>query len=151
MLAVRPTTDASAVNAVLHHPAIASKLHTDDREPGYVEHPALTTYLATIDDAAAGVFLAIRLSRWEVEAHVAILPSYVRRARDLCRLFLKQAFAPSDVQRVTAPVLATLPSAANLCRRLGFLDEGVRRAACRINGYPVDVLQLGLTRNDFCV
>jgi hypothetical protein len=146
---VVPLADPEAVNSILHHPAIVAKLRHDGRDPGYINHPLVSYHGAYVGDAPVGVFTAVRFSPWEVEVHVAILSSAIRHARRLCWLFLAQVFADSDVMRVTAYVLGTLPSAANLCRKLGFADEGRRRDACRVHGEPVDVLILGLTRADW--
>jgi RimJ/RimL family protein N-acetyltransferase len=67
-------------------------------------------------------------------------------SRDLARLYLSCIFEDDEIERVTAYVLGTLPSAANFCRRLGFEYEGARRNACRVDGVLTDVLIYGLTR-----
>lgn len=140
--------DPEAVNSILQDTAMHAKLVHDARAPGFIEHPLVSYYGAYIDDRLVGVFTGVDFTAWELEVHVAIVPSAIRHARRLCRLYLEEMFAAPDRQRVTAYVLGTLPSAANLCRRLGFVDEGVRRKACRIDGKPVDVIVLGMTRDD---
>lgn len=135
--------DRDAINAALQHPAIAPKLRHDARDPGYIDHPQVR-YVGAWTDCFAGVFIAIDVTPWEVEAHVALLPHAVREARALAKLFIARELERPELQRITAKVMATLPSAANFCRKLGFVDEGVMRAACRIDGAPVDVLVLGL-------
>jgi len=149
MLTVKAIRDSRAVDAVLCHPAIAPKLRHDGREPGFIKHRLVSYYGAFVDDRLVGVFTAVAFTRWEVEVHVAIIPDAIRHAHELCRLFLAEVFAKRDVMRVTAYVLATLTSAANLCRRLGFVDEGRRRDACRVDGMATDVIVLGMTRRDW--
>lgn len=137
-----PLSDPDAINAVLQHPAIAPKLRHDAREPGYIDHPAVR-YVGAWTERFAGVFVAIEVSPWEVEAHVALLPHALPQSRDLARLFIAREFEQPELQRITAKVLGTLPSAANFCRKVGFVDEGVMRAACRIKDEPIDVVVLG--------
>lgn len=147
MLSVQPIDDAGAIDAILTDPWVASRIRHDDREPGYIDHPAVTYYGAYIGDALVGVFIAIRHSPWEVEAHAALLRFAVVHGRDLGRAFIRQVFTDPDVMRITAPVLSSLPSAANFCRRLGFVNEGVRRDAVKIDGVVADVIYLGLLRS----
>lgn len=150
MLEVRLISDPDAIDSVLQHPSVYAKLRHDAREPGYIEHPLASYWGAYADDALVGVFLAVRFSRWEVEAHVGILPHAVKHGRALSRLFLTRVFEDSDVERVTAYILSTLPSAGNLCLKLGFSREGCRRNAVRVDGRLADVLVYGLTRTDWC-
>lgn len=146
MLRVEPTADATAIDGVLTDPWVATRIRHDAREPGYIDHPALTYHGAYIDSALAGVFMAIRHSPWEVEVHAALLRSATWHGRALGALFLDQLWQDPQLLRITAPVLSTLPSATNYCKRLGFEVEGVRRAAVRVNGRPADVIYLGLLR-----
>lgn len=147
MLAIQLLTDPIAIDAILSTPIISNKLRHDDREPGYIDHPALTYHGAYVDGALSGLFMAIQHSPWEVEVHAALKPHVIRQARDLGALFVASLWRDQpDLQRITAPVLSTLPSAANYCRRLGFEDEGVRRNAVRVNGALVHVVYLGLLR-----
>jgi len=147
MLSIQPLTDPAQIHAILTQPAVAARIRHDDRTPGYIAHPALTYRGAYMDGLLCGLFMSIQHSPWEVEVHAALLPHVIRHARDLGALFLASLWRDQpDLQRITAPVLSTLPSAANYCRRLGFEDEGVRRNAVRVNGALVDVVYLGLLR-----
>lgn len=148
-LSVQPLSDQEQINAILSDPWIAAKLVRDDGAAAFVAHPLLSYHGAYVDGRLVGLFIAVRFTRWEVEVHGALLRPAVPHSRALGRLFLHQVFADPDVQRATAYVVATLPSAANWCRRMGFVDEGRRRDACRVNGAPVDVLILGLTRGEW--
>ncbi len=146
MLDVRPLASPSVIHDVLTDPWVAQHIRHDAREPGYIEHPAMSYHGAYIDGELAGVFMAIAHTPWEIEVHAALLRQATRHGRALGRLFLDQLWQDAELMRVTAPVLSTLTSAANYCRKLGFQDEGVRRRACRVNGLPVDVIYLGLLR-----
>ncbi len=147
MLSVAPIHDRAAINAVLSYPWIRAKIAQDGREPGYIDHPLVSYHGAYIDGALVGVFIAVQFTRWEVEVHAALLRPAIRHGRDLGRMFLTFVFADPEVLRATAYVLGTLPSAANYCRRLGFVDEGARRSACMVGGVPTDIVVLGLLRN----
>lgn len=148
MLTLQTLTDPDAVNRILSDPWIAPKLAQDGREPGYVNHPLVSYHGAYIDGTLVGLFIAVQFTRWEVEVHAALLRPALPHARDLGRLFLAQVFRDSGVMRVTAYVLGTLPSAANYCRKLGLVDEGVRRSATMVGGKATDVLVLGLVRSE---
>lgn len=149
MIEVRPLADAAAIDSVLREPSIAAKLEHAGREPGYIDHPLASYWGAYVDAELAGVFLAVRFTQWEIEAHVAILREHVRHSRALAALFLSRCFEDEEVGRVTAYVMDTLPSAANFCRKLGFADEGRRHHAWRRDDEWRDVLILGLTRQDW--
>lgn len=146
MIAVAPLSDRIAIDRILQRESIASKIKRDGQYVGFVDHPLVSYHGAYINGALVGVFIAVRFSTWEREVHAALLPEALARSRDLARLFLDQMFADSEVLRVTGYVLATLPNAANFCRRLGFEHEGTRRSACRIGGRATDVLVMGLVR-----
>ncbi|WP_398457425.1 hypothetical protein [Sphingomonas albertensis] len=147
MLSVEPIHDRAVIDAVLSDPWVRAKIAQDDREPGYIDHPLVSYHGAYVDGALAGVFIAVQFTRWEVEVHAALLRPAIRHGRDLGRMFLASVFADPEVLRATAYVLGTLPSAANYCRRLGFVDEGVRRSACMVGGVPTDIVVLGLLRS----
>ena len=146
---IEPTTDRATVDRILQHPAIASRIRHDFREPGYIDHPLVTHLLATVNGEPAGVFLAVQFSDLEVELHAAVLPQFIRHGRALGRECLAHVFGDPAVMRATAYVIEGLESAANYCRRLGFITEGFRRDACRKDGRLVGVHVLGITRADF--
>jgi len=131
---------------VLHDPWVVARIRHDDREPGYIEHPALTYTAAFIGEEAVGVFMAIQHSPWEVEVHAALKRKATHYARELGCMFLDRLWQRPELMRITAPVLSTLPSAVNYCKRLGFEVEGVKRRAVKVNGVPADVIYLGLLR-----
>ena len=149
ILSVRPLRSPAIIDRILRHPAIGPKIAHDDRQPGYIDHPLVSYCGGYADSRIVAVFTAIQFSRWEVEVHGAVLPEALRHGRALGRLFLDRVFADPDTMRATAYVLGTLPSAANWCRRLGFVDEGRRRDACRVAGVATDVLVLGMTRGEW--
>jgi hypothetical protein len=146
MLRVAPINDGAAIDQLLADPWVAARIRHDAREPGFIDHPALTYYGAYVDADLVGVFMAITHSPWEVEVHAALLRSATGHGRTLGQLFLDRLWRDPELMRITAPVLSTLPSAANYCRRLGFKDEGVKRRACKVDGQPADVIYLGLLR-----
>jgi RimJ/RimL family protein N-acetyltransferase len=147
-LSVDLADDPALINAVLRDPWIAARVRHDGREPGYIDDPNLAYYAARVDGRIAGVFMAIAHSRWEVEVHAALARWATPYGRKLGLMFLDELWSAPDLMRITAPVLATLPSAVNYCHRLGFEREGVKRSACRIDGAAVDVVYLGLLRSE---
>lgn len=149
MIAVRPLRDPAAVDRILQDPWIAPKLRHGDREPGYIDHPLLDYFGAYVGGDFVGVFTAIDFSSWEVEVHAALLRRALPHSRALGRMFLDQLFRRPELQRVTAHVLGDLLTAANYCRRLGFVDEGARRNAVVKEGRVLPVLTLGMTRSDW--
>jgi len=148
MLTVKLITDAAVINAVLQSPWIADKIRHDSRDPGYIDSPNIEYHAARVGGRIAGVFMAIRHSEYEIEVHAALARWATRHGRALGAMFLAQLWEDGNLLRITAPVLATLPSAVNYCLRLGFQREGVKRSACWINGAPVDVVYLGMLRGE---
>lgn len=149
LLRLEPTDDADLVDAVLSDPWIAGRLRHDARAPQYLASPAVSYLAAYVGNGMAGVFIAGRVGSYEVEAHVALYRSGTRHGRRLAAVFLARAFADPAVLRVSAPVLASLPSSANFCRRLGFVQEGLKRSACLRDGVPTDIIMFGLTREEW--
>ena len=147
-LSVAPIADPAVINAVLQSPWIAARIRHDTREPGYIDSPNIEYHAARVDGRIAGVFMAIRHSEYELEVHAALARWAIRHGRTLGAMFLDQLWEDLDLLRITAPVLATLPSAVNWCVKLGFEREGVKRSACRIDGEPVDVVYLGMLRSE---
>lgn len=143
---VEPIDDPATIDRILTDPWIADRIRHDAREPGYIDHPALTYHGAFVGGDLVGVFIAIRHSPWEIEVHAALSREATRHGRGLGAMFLASLWSDPELQRVTAPVLSTLPSAVNYCRRLGFELEGVRRRAVQIDGKVADVIWLGLLR-----
>jgi hypothetical protein len=139
VIRVAPLADADAIDRILTDPWIAPKLRHDAREPGFIDHPAAHYWGAWVDGELVGVFLAIRASPWEVEVHAGLLRHAVRHSRALAQAFIAEQFADPELLRLTAYVIGDLPSAANWCRRLGFVDEGARRNAVVKSGKVLDV------------
>ena len=120
-----------------------------DHRPAYPVFDQTATYLsAFVDGKFAGAFLAIKSSFIEYDLHALLKKSHIKQSRDLGRAFLLWAFA-HPIERVTAYIIEGLGSAANYCRKLGFVDEGVRRNACIQNGIKKNVYILGMTREDW--
>lgn len=149
MLTVQPLSDPDIIHQIVTDPWIADRLRHDGREPGYIDHPALTYHGAYIGGILAGVFLAIRVSPWETEVHAALLKRAIPYSRDLGALFLAHLWRDPKLLRISAPVMEALPSAGNYCLKLGFELEGFKRDAVVIGGVQCGVYQLGLTRNDW--
>jgi len=124
-----------------------ARTYHDDRQRGYVDHPAITYYGAYVGSDLAGVFLAKATTPEDMGVHVALRRWATPFGRTLGKLFITTIFRDVLVERLSADVLGTLPSAVNYCRRLGFVDEGVRRNACRVGGRLTDVVMLGLLRD----
>lgn len=142
MISLSPLFDARRINGILQDPWVASKLGGVE----YLAHPLVSYLGASLDGRLCGVFITARFSAREIEVHAALLRGALPHAREFGILYLAQAFEDDAVARVTAYVRSSLPSAANYCRKLGFVDEGRRREAADEGD---DVLVLGMTRGDF--
>jgi len=149
MLLVHPLTDRAAIQSIVTDPWVASRLRHDAREPGYIEHDALTYHGAYWEGGLYGLFMEIRLSPWETEVHAALLKDAIGLSHAFGYEFLTQLWQTPALRRITAPVVDTLPSARNYCLNLGFEMEGYRRDAVMIDGKPHGIYQLGLTREDW--
>ena len=148
MASLRKVTDAAAIHAVITDPWIAAKVRHDHREPGYIDHPDVE-YLGCYDgEELAGVFMLIH-DYIEVGMHAYIRKPWTRFGREWGRAAIDHAFARDTVQRITAPVIEGLESAANYCRKLGFRDEGFQRNAIQKGGRLVGIHLLGMTREDW--
>jgi RimJ/RimL family protein N-acetyltransferase len=70
-------------------------------------------------------------------------------ADEASRLLLRFAFGSLGLHRVFLQVSVTNQSAINLYRRLGFVEEGVLRAAVFADGHFVDRLLLSMLSHEF--
>jgi hypothetical protein len=125
-----------------------TKIGHDHRPAAHIDHPAVTYLSAWIGNSFAGAFMAIRFSAIEIELHALLKKSSLKHSRALGMACLEWAFT-QPIQRVTAYIIEGLESAKNYCLKLGFKEEGCRRAACMQGGIVKDVYVLGMTRLDW--
>lgn len=67
---------------------------------------------------------------------------------EVSKVAIKYMFQVLNLQRVSGSFFMYNLSAINLCKRLGFKEEGVVRKGARVNEQPVDVKILGLLREE---
>lgn len=128
---------------------IVGRLSYDEHQAAPIEHPLVSYLAAYVDNEFAGIFMAIKFSKFEIEVHALLKQNYVKQSRELGGLFLDWAFKADSVQRVTAYIIGDLVTARNYVKKLGFKQEGVRRHACRKNGKPVDVYLMGILKDEW--
>jgi hypothetical protein len=145
-----PIPSDSELIAALYRDPWVSRVGHDHRPASPVHHPSAHYLGAYVHGAFVGAFLVIESGWVELDLHALLSRRALPACREFGRLCLAAAFAWSaEIQRVTAYVLQGLESARNYCRKLGFVDEGMRRDAARINGAPVGVYVLGMTRSEW--
>lgn len=147
MLAVTEGITKGHLLEVYSDPYI-TKIGHDHRPAAPIDHPAITYLSAWVGNTFAGAFMAIRFSPIEIELHALLKRSVLKHSRALGMACLEWAFA-QPIQRVTAYIIEGLESAKNYCIKLGFKEEGRRRAACVQNGMLKDIYVLGMTRMDW--
>jgi hypothetical protein len=125
-----------------------TKIRHDHRPAAPIQHPLVTYLSAWIGGNFAGAFVAVRFSPVEIELHALLMRSSLKHSRSLGNACLQWAFA-QPIQRVTAYVIEGLEAAKNYCLKLGFKEEGRRRAACMQGGIAKDIYVLGMTRLDW--
>lgn len=149
MLELKPLNDEAAIAALHADPYIARVGH-DHRPSSPVLHPAARYIGAYAYSRLVGAFLVIESGFIEWDVHALLAKRALPYSRTLGRMLLAHLFeAYSELQRVTAYVIEGLTSARNYCLKLGFVDEGMRRACCMQNGNLLGVHTLGMTRNDW--
>ena len=125
-----------------------TRIGHDHRPAAPINHPLVTYLSAWTNSTFAGAFIAIRFSPIEIELHALLKKSSIKHSRSLGLACLEWAFS-QPIQRVTAYIIEGLESAKNYCIKLGFKEEGRRRAACLQGGIIKDVYVLGMTRQDW--
>jgi hypothetical protein len=113
-----------------------------------VIHPLATYISAWIGDKFAGAFLAVRQSQHDIELHALLLRESVRHSRQFSIHAVDWCFA-QGVNRVTALIVEGLEKTVNMCRKLGFSHEGLRRDSVMGNGRMVGVHMMGVTRAEW--
>lgn len=147
-LSISSVTNPLALRELYADPYIARVGH-DHRSAEVLIHPDAHYFAASVDGVMVGAFLLIESGYIEVDVHALLRRQALPHCRDLGRLFLDEVFRMQHVQRVMAQVIEGLESARNYCLRLGFKNEGFKRAACMRSGQLVGVHMLGLTRTDW--
>lgn len=133
---------------VYSDPHMASAGH-DHRECTPIIHPLASYLTAYASGHFAGAFLAIRVSRLEIDAHVFLKKEFTHESRALGHEFLAWAFLKDDVQRVSANIREGLESVRNYCLRLGFKQEGFKRHAVCKDGAIGGIYMMGITKQDW--
>ena len=119
----------------------------DDMHPASPVSHDLARYASVyLNGAFVGAYLVIEFSAYEWEVHTLLQKAATPASRAAGRKLLGLLFEDPDKQRVTGWVRADLKTATNLCGKLGLLVEGVKSDAVRVNGRPVDLVIMGLTR-----
>lgn len=72
-------------------------------------------------------------------------------AEEATRLLLDFAFRDLSLHRLCSHVLASHLAAVRMYEKVGFVHEGVLRAAAHIDGHYVDVIVLGILREQYVV
>lgn len=121
----------------------------DGYVPSPILHPLVTTLSAWVNGEFAGLFLAIRYSKYEIELHSLLKYQFIKHSRDLGKMVVEWSFSLPDMMRVTAHIMEGQETARNYALKVGFKLEGVRRNACIKNGSPRSVYMLGITKEDW--
>lgn len=138
-----------AIDGILLDPSLVDQIGYDGSPAGFINHPLHHYFGAYVECELVGIFHVVIVTDWEIDAHIAILPGAMRHGRALAREFTALMFESTTIMRITAQVLSPLLTAANFCRKLGFVDEGHRRHVCKRGDEVLDVIILGLTREDW--
>lgn len=145
MFHVEPISDREEIERVLHDPYISDRMSRDSHTLAYSEHPGVI-YL---DARGDGVFILVRSMDTEMEAHAALYEDSATRSRQHVINMVNWVFSNTDVIRIKAPITARLMSVINLCKKIGFVEEGVLRKQERKGGKLYDVHIMTMMREDW--
>lgn len=130
---------------------IQDRISTDLRPASVIDHP-LVNYLSVFDDGEfVGAYLVIDFSPYEKEVHMHLMKKGMRASRESSRLVANRIFTDQHIQRITVWVSSGIPTVVNHCVNMGFVVEGVKRSAIMAGGELLDLVLLGLTREDWRV
>lgn len=137
-----------AIGAICADPYVARAGH-DHRPTAPISHPSVSYLGAYAYGELVGAFLVIKSGFIEWDLHSLLTRKALPWCRDLGRLCLSWCFGHKAIERVTAYVIEGLETAKNYCLRLGFVIEGFRRNAAKVNGEFRGVHVLGMTRAEW--
>ena len=121
----------------------------DFRSAEPIDHPLVSYYSVFQAKTFLGAFLCVQFSRVEVELHSLLLHTSVRFSRKAMKLMLNTIFSNKSVNRVTGWIRSDYKTIINHGLKLGFLKEGVKRYGAVKNGKNLDVVLMGMTRDDW--
>lgn len=144
-----PSKQRHIIDSLCEDEYIASRVRHDLRKPGFIDHPAVEYFGAYVRGKLAGAYFVVKVSAIEVDLHALLLRSAARHSRQLARMIFACIFSNPSINRITAQIREGLESVRNHCIKVGFKYEGFRRGACLLDGRPVGLHILGLTRDDW--
>ena len=123
------------------------KIKHDHAELGYIDHPMVDYYSCFIDDEFVGCYIVAKISPIDYEVHMLLLPTEVKRHRELGLKMATILFEETD--RISTIIIDGMNSAKNYVKKLGFKLEGVKREAFEQNCIKKDAYLYGLLKKDF--
>jgi RimJ/RimL family protein N-acetyltransferase len=165
MMLIRPATDSDApamnalVTAVARERAYlgATEGFTLDQTQGYLAHLRQSNGIALValdEDRLIG-WIDITRGPFEGLTHYGRLGMGLApdaRGQGRGRLLLERALADGfgvGLERIELEVFASNVRAVHLYRRTGFVEEGRRRCARKLDGVCDDILMFGLLRHEW--
>lgn len=132
----------------IYSDAYITKVGHDHRPASPIIHPNATYLSAFLDGKFVGAFLSIKASPIDFELHSLLKKEAIPHSRELAKKFLDWAFS-KPIQRVTALIIEGLEKTKNLCLKLGFKLEGIKRNACLVGGVLKNIYILGMTKEEW--
>lgn len=134
----------------LYADPFVARIADDDSPFEPVNHPLAAYLSAYANGVFVGAYLIIRFSDREYEAHSLLMRGATRFSRAIGELLIEWVFSHPSVMRLTGYIRQDIMTAVNHCLRMGFEYEGFRRDALLVNGAPMGIHILGLTRAEWC-
>lgn len=121
----------------------------DFRSAEPIDHPLVNYYSVFQAKTFLGAFICVQFSRVEVELHSLLLHCSVKFSRKAMKLMLNTIFSDVSVSRVTGWIRSDYKTIINHGLKLGFVVEGVKRCGAVKDGKNMDVVLMGMTRDDW--
>ena len=140
------------VASIMGHPAIWPHVRDDGAgECDPVDHDGFHWMRVDLDDGTAGgVFLVHALNSYCYEMHTCLLPRmWGPEAARAAQMLLEWAFDETQCQKMVTNVPAYNRAALRFARAGGMVQEGVNRASFMRDGELVDLINLGITKQEW--
>lgn len=147
MIELRPSK-IEEIYEVYHDKYIIDNISQDGRNINPIFHPLVKYYSAFVNNEFVGCFLHIQFTKYEVELHSLLKKKAIKQSVILGQMIIDETFKDSNVIRITANILSSLPKAINYCLKLGFNIEGIKKNSSLKNGIIQDIYILGLYKNE---
>ena len=149
MISISRETDKQVIYDVISHDGIFDCIREDGYTDINIDTDATCFLSLKVDGDIGGIFIIEKLSSIEIQFHAQVLPEYRKEyTKKFMTMVYEWIISETGFQKLSASAPSIYPNAANFCKRMGMIEEGINRLSWLKNGEIHDQILLGITREE---